>query len=109
GWLERIIIPPSASQPFPAPPSAPGPVPSSIPSTLEWAYQAIERWVRSGFELATYAAGWVPYVGWLSGQIMIFYNFGERIVHSITFNIADWLDRRISFVQGLINVGRPPF
>ena len=61
GWLERIIVPPSASQPFPTPPTAPGPVPSSIPGTLEWAYHAVEPWVRYGFELATYAAGWVPY------------------------------------------------
>ena len=40
-----------------------------------------------GFEVATYAVGWVPYVGWLSGQIMIFYNFGERIVrkHHVQF------------------------
>ena len=36
---------------------------------------------------------------------MIFYNFGERIARSITFNIADWLDNRISFGQDLVNVG----
>ena len=57
-----------------------------------------------GFELAAYAVGWVPYVGWLAPQIMIFYNFGERIVRSITFNVADWLGGSISFWQGLANV-----
>jgi hypothetical protein len=51
-------------------------------------YNTVEPWVRYGFELATYAVGWVPSVGWLSGQIMIFYNFGERIPRSITFNVA---------------------
>jgi hypothetical protein len=45
------------------------------------------------------------YVGWLSGQIPIFYNFGERIARSITYNIAYWLDGNISFTQGLVNVG----
>ena len=54
-------------------------------------YNAIEPWVRWGFEVATYAVGWIPYVGWLSGQIMIFYNFGERIVESLVFNFANWL------------------
>ena len=39
------------------------------------------------------------------GQIPIFYNFGERIARSITFNIAFWLDGDISFGQGLVNVG----
>jgi hypothetical protein len=58
--------------------------------------------VRYGFELATYAAGWVPYVGWLSGQIMIFYNFGERITHAIVHNTLDWLNGNGSF---LFNVG----
>jgi hypothetical protein len=100
-WLERIIVPPSASQPFPTPPAGPGPAPTSIPSTLEWAYHAVEPWVRYGFELATYAAGWVPYVGWLSGQIMIFYNFGERIVHAITHNTLDWLSGNGSFLFNL--------
>ena len=58
-----------------------------------------------GFDVAAYAVGWIPYVGWLAPQITIFYNFGERIARSITFNIADWLDGNISFGQGLVNVG----
>jgi hypothetical protein len=35
---------------------------------------------------------------------MIFYNFGERIVRSITFNVADWLFGPLLFSQGLVNV-----
>jgi hypothetical protein len=60
---------------------------------------------RYGFDLAAYAVGWVPYVGWLAPQITIFYNFGERIARSITYNTAYWLDGNISFGQGLANVG----
>jgi len=101
GWVQRFIVPPSASNPFPAPPSGPGPAPQSVTGTLEWAYHAIEPWVRYGFQLATYAVGWVPYVGWLSGQIMIFYNFGERIVHAIVHNTLDWLNGQGSFLFNL--------
>jgi hypothetical protein len=99
-WWQPIFWP-SASQPFPSPPSPIGPTPQSLPDTLEWAYHAVEPWVRYGFELATYAAGWVPYVGWLSGQIMIFYNFGERIVHAIAHNTLEWLNGEGSFVQNV--------
>lgn len=101
GWLERIIVPPSASQPVPMPPSGLSPAPTSVAGTLEWAYHAVEPWVRYGFEVATYAVGWVPYVGWLSGQIMIFYNFGERIVHAIAHNTLDWLNGNGSFLFNL--------
>lgn len=104
-WLQRIIVPPSAGAPFPQPVFPPVIVGNSIDSTIKNTYNAVEPWVRYGFELATYAVGWVPYVGWLSPQIMIFYNFGERIARSITFNIADLLGGNVTFVQGLINVG----
>jgi hypothetical protein len=105
GWLDRIIVPPSAGAPFPEPDFPPVIGGTSIDATIKNIYNAVEPWVQYGFELATYAVGWIPYVGWLSGQIMIFYFFGERIARSITFNIADWLGGNVSFVQGLINVG----
>jgi hypothetical protein len=105
GWLQRITVPPSASQPFPTPQFPPVVGGTSIDSTIKNVYKAVEPWVRYGFELAAYAVGWVPYVGWLSPQIIIFYNFGERIARSITFNVADWLGGNVSFGQGLINVG----
>jgi hypothetical protein len=106
--LGRFIIPPSASQPFPAPPPIPGPSPTPTNFEFEDAiintYHAIEPWVRWGFELATYAVGWIPWVGWLSPQIMIFYNFGERIVESLVVNSANWLWGPLPFLEGLGNV-----
>ena len=39
---------------------------NSIGSTIKNIYNAVEPWVQYGFELATYAVGWIPYVGWLS-------------------------------------------
>lgn len=104
-WVQRIVIPPSAGAPFPQPHFPPVIGGNSIDSAIKNVYNATEPWVRYGFELATYAIGWVPYVGWLAPQVMIFYNFGERIVRSITFNIADFLGGQVSFVDGLINVG----
>jgi len=98
-WQETFL--PSASRPFPTPPPVLSPTPGSIPDTLEWAYHAIEPWVQYGFELAQYALGWVPYVGWLSGQVMIFYYLGEGIVHAIAHNTLDWLNGNGSFAQNL--------
>lgn len=104
-WVRRISVPPSADATFPTPQFPPVIGGTSIDSTIKNVYNAVEPWVQWGFELAAYAVGWVPYVGWLAPQIMIFYNFGERIVRSVTFNVADWLGGQTSFVQGLINVG----
>jgi hypothetical protein len=103
-WLQRVIIPPSASAPFPTPHFPPTVSPVSLGSSIKWVYDAVEPWVEWGFDVAAYAVGWIPWVGWLAPQISIFYDFGEMIVRSITFNIADWLDRQISFGQGLRNV-----
>jgi len=103
-WLERIIVPPSASAPFPEPdfPAVVGG--NSIDSAIKNVYNAIEPWVEWGFDVAAYAVGWIPYVGWLAPQIEIIYNLVERIVRSITFNVADWLGGDISFWDGLGNV-----
>jgi len=103
-WLQRVVVPPSASATPPTPPTAPVAVGASIDSGIKNVYNAIEPWVRYGFELATYAVGWVPVVGWLAPQIMIFYNFGERIARSVTFNVADFLGGNVSFFNGLGNV-----
>lgn len=103
-WLVRIIVPPSAGAPFPEPEFPPVVGGTSIDSAIKNIYNAIEPWVEWGFDVAAYAVGWVPYVGWLAPQISIFYDFGERIVRSITFNVADWLGGNISFGQGLSNV-----
>lgn len=69
-------------------------------------YDAIEPWVRYGFELGTYVVGWVPWVGWLAPQIMIFYNFGERIVESLVVNSANWLWGPLPLGEGLANIAR---
>jgi hypothetical protein len=106
--LGRFVIPPSAGQPIPTPPQIPGPSPAPTNFEFEDAiintYHAIKPWVRWGFELATYAVGWIPWVGWLSPQIMIFYNFGERIVESLVVNSANWLWGPLPFLEGLGNV-----
>jgi hypothetical protein len=106
--LSRFIIPPSAGQPLPTPPQIPGPSPAPTDFEFEDAiintYHAIEPWVRYGFELATWGVGWIPWVGWLSPQIMIFYNFGERIVESLVVNSANWLWGPLPFLEGLGNV-----
>src|SRR6478609_2270228 len=99
-WWQELFLP-SADRPFPTPPPVVTPTPGSVPDTLEWAYHAIEPWVQYGFELAQYALGWVPYVGWLSGQVMIFYFLGEGIVHAIAHNTLDWLNGDGSFAQNL--------
>jgi hypothetical protein len=93
-WLQSTVVPSSA----------PAAVGASVDSAIKNVYDAIEPWVRYGFEVATYAVGWVPVVGWLAPQIMIFYNFGERIARSATFNVADFLGGNVSFVQGVGNV-----
>jgi hypothetical protein len=103
--LSFIVVPPSAGKPFPTPHFPPVVAPTSIGNSIIGIYNAVEPWARWVADVAAYAVGWVPYVGWLSGQIPIFYNFGERIARSITYNIAYWLDGKISFGQGLINVG----
>ena len=108
-WIQRVIVPPSFGAPVPTPQFPPIVAPTSIGTSIKGIYNAVEPWVQYGFDLAAYAVGWVPYVGWLAPQITIFYHFGERIARSITFNIADWLDGRISFGQGLINVGVDTF
>jgi PE family len=75
----------------------------SVGDAIESAYLAIEPWVQYGFNLAAYAAGWLPYVGWLAPQINFFYYLFEPIVQSALFNTIDFIDGTISFTQGLTN------
>jgi hypothetical protein len=103
-WLQSVVVPSSVGAARPTPSSAAVVVGASIDSAIKNVYNAVEPWVRYGFEVATYAVGWVPVVGWLAPQIMIFYNFGERIARSVTFNVADFLGGNVSFVQGVGNV-----
>ena len=103
--VQHYVVPPSAGAPFPTPQFPPVVAPTSIGSSIIGIYNAVEPWARWVADVAAYAVGWIPYVGWLAPQIPIFYNFGERIARSITYNIAHWLDGNISFGQGLTNVG----
>jgi hypothetical protein len=75
----------------------------AIANGIENAYNAIEPWVFYGFQLAQYAVGWVPWVGWLAPQITIFYTLIEPIVQSGLFNTLDWLSGSITFAHGLNN------
>jgi hypothetical protein len=106
--LGFFIKPPSAGQPFPATPEIPSPVHTGFEfeDAIINTYHAIEPWVRYGFELGAYAVGWIPWVGWLSPQIMIFYRFGERIVESLVVNSAEWLWGPLPFFEGLRNIAR---
>lgn len=75
-----------------------------IAQSIENAYLLIEPYVQYGFELASYAAGWLPWIGWIvAPQIMYFYNLFEPMVQSGLFNILDWLGGTITFAQGLNN------
>lgn len=104
--IRASIVPSRDAAPPSRPEAAPSPTPTNANIAVKNFYNAVEPWVRYGFEVATYAVGWVPYVGWLAPQIMIFYNFGERIARSITFNVDDWLLGPLPFVDGLRNVAR---
>jgi PE family len=75
----------------------------SIGDAIEAAYLRIEPWVQYGFNLAAYAAGWLPWVGWLAPQINFFYYLFEPMVQAALFNTIDWLQGTITFSQGLAN------
>ncbi|GFG67260.1 PE family protein PE12 [Mycobacterium kubicae] len=78
-------------------------IPVSVATAIEEAYLAVEPYVQYGFNLASYAAGWLPWVGILAPQINFFYYLFEPMVQSALFNTLDWLDGTISFAQGLNN------
>jgi hypothetical protein len=105
-WIERIVVPPSAGAPVPTPGVIVAPAPTSVDSFVKNAYLTAEKWVRYGFEWVAYGVGWIPWVGWLSPQVMIFYNLGESITRSIVFNVTDVITLNIGFAQGLNNVAR---
>ena len=73
-------VTPGTLPPAPAPLAIP--IAPNLANTIDNTYLAVEPWVRYGFQVAADVLGWVPYVGWLSGQIMVFYTFGEGIVQS---------------------------
>jgi hypothetical protein len=78
-------------------------IPVSWATSIENFYNFAEPYVQYGFNLAAYAAGWLPYVGILAPQINFFYDLFEPMVQSGLFNTLDWLSGTISFSQGLSN------
>ena len=77
----------------------------NLADTIDNVYIAVEPWVRYGFQVATDIVGWIPWVGWLAGQIMVFYTFVEGKVASGAFNIADWLRGDGGVVENLVDFG----
>ena len=78
-------------------------IPVSWATAIENFYNVVEPYVQYGFNLAAYAAGWLPYVGILAPQINFLYNLFEPMVQAGLFNTLDWLSGTISFSQGLSN------
>lgn len=75
----------------------------SLGDAIEGAYLTIEPWVQYGFNLAAWAAGYLPVIGFVAPQINFFYYLFEPIVQSALFNTIDFIDGTVSFTQGLSN------
>ncbi|MGB3486173.1 MAG: hypothetical protein WBB07_28630 [Mycobacterium sp.] len=80
----------------------------SAGSNLMDLYFAALPWVQWGFEFATWAAGWVPIVGFFSGQIMVAFYTGEPVVQSWFQSTAYALDLNFgpipsTLVNGLVS------
>jgi hypothetical protein len=95
----RALFSPAAMTNAAVVPAASG----SIGDAIKAGYLFVEPYVQYGFELAAYAAGFVPYVGYLGQQINIFYDLFEPLVQAGLFNTIDWLQGSIAFAQGLSN------
>lgn len=63
----------------------------ALANAIDNAYEAIEPWVRYGFEVASDVVAWIPWVGIFANQIMVVYNFAESLINSGVFNSTDWL------------------
>jgi hypothetical protein len=81
------------------------PIAPQLADDIDNLYLEIEPWVQYGFEVATAAIAWVPYVGFLSGLIMDGYFFGESIVASAVFNFTDFLRGDGGIIENLADFG----
>jgi hypothetical protein len=95
----RALLAPAAMTNAAVAPAASG----SIGDAIKAGYLVVEPYVQYGFELAAYAAGFVPYVGYVGQQINIFYDLFEPLVQAGLFNTIDFLQGTITFSQGLSN------
>lgn len=81
------------------------PIAPQLADDIDRLYLAVEPWVQYGFEVATYALAWVPYVGSFAWLIMDAYYFGEEIVASAVFNFTDFLRGDGGIVENLVDFG----
>jgi hypothetical protein len=95
----RSLIAPAAMTNAAVVPAASG----SLGDAIKAGYLLIEPYVQYGFDLAAYAVGFVPYVGYLAPQIYFFYDLIEPLVQSGLFNTIDVLQGSITFATGLSN------
>jgi hypothetical protein len=75
----------------------------SIGDAIKAGYLLVEPYVQYGFDLAAYAVGYLPYVGFLAPQIYFLYDLFEPMVQAGLFNTIDVLQGSINFAQGLAN------
>lgn len=73
---------------------------ASWATAIENLYNLVEPYVAYAFNLASWAASWVIFLG---PQINYLYYLFEPIFQSALFNTLDWLSGAITFSQGLAN------
>ncbi len=87
----------------------PGPVAAATGSAGEAiinTFNAVEPFVQYGFELAAWAAGYLPWpIGWLGQQINIAYNTGEPIVQALVYSFAYLIDGQFDLIGLTLSYG----
>ena len=69
-------------------------------------FNAVEPFVQYGFELAAWAAGYLPWpIGWLGQQINIAYNTGEPIVQALVYSFAYLIDGQFDLIGLTLSYG----
>lgn len=82
------------------------PIAPNLANTIDQIYVDVEPWVQYGFEVAASIIGWVPWVGWAAGGLLMdAYTFGESLVASGVFNFTDWLRGDGGIIQNLADFG----
>jgi hypothetical protein len=87
----------------------PGPVAAATGSAGEAiinTFNAVEPFVQYGFELASWATGYLPWpIGWLGQQIDIAYNTGEPIVQALVYSFAYLIDGQFDLIGLTLSYG----
>ena len=79
-------------------------LPTSIGAAIENLYLVAQPWVEWGVNVAAWAVGYVPWVGWLAPQINFLYYLWQPIFQSLLFNTIDFLDGTNTFSQSVANI-----